>query len=47
MTQLSQSAILTRKAGQVLKIGLKKDVDLKTPVEELFAKGSIEVMARR
>ena len=36
--------ILTRKPGQVLKIDLMENVDLKTPVGELFAQGSIEVM---
>ena len=36
--------ILTRKPGQVVTIGLREDVDLKTPVGELFAQGSIEVM---
>jgi len=36
--------ILTRKPGQVLKIDLREDVDLKMPVGELFAQGPIEVM---
>ena len=36
--------ILTRKPGQVVTINLREDVDLKTPVGELFAQGSIEVM---
>jgi len=36
--------ILTRKPGQVVTIDLREDVDLKTPVGELFAQGSIEVM---
>jgi len=36
--------ILTRKPDQVLKIELREDVDLKTPVGELFAQGAIEVM---
>ena len=35
--------ILTRKPGQVLNIDLREDVDLKTPVGELFAQGPIEV----
>ena len=36
--------ILTRKPGQVVTINLREDVDLKTPVGELFAQGPIEVM---
>jgi len=36
--------ILTRKPGQVVTINLREDVDLKMPVGELFAQGSIEVM---
>lgn len=36
--------VLTRKPGQVLQINLREGVDPNTPIGELFAQGSIEVM---
>jgi len=36
--------ILTRKSGQVVIIDMMEDLDPKTPIGELFARGPIEVM---
>ena len=36
--------ILTRKSGQVVIIDMMEDLDPKTPIGELFARGPIQIM---
>jgi len=39
--------VLTRKPGQIVEIKPNPDLDLTTPIGELFARGPIEVVALR